>query len=380
MKNNFLSKLFSFNGGGSPFISLYLNTAPNETGQSDFEAFTRKQFKEQTDKYEERTPEREGFERAVEEINTYLENLRADTNGVAIFVSAGPNTFFETYEFIVPFEENQIFVSDKPHVYPLARLLEQHPPFALALADTNRAHIYVVKRGQAIEQEDIQNTKTNRTEVGGWSQMRYQRHVENFHQQHAKEVIEELEKTVRELRLDRVILAGDETVIIPLLEKEMSKDLAGKVVGTLRLHVNTPEHELFEAAEQAIRQNDTLEDKEKVDYLNEQNYDEGIGITGAGKTLTALLNGQVRELYISSDLDQIGYDVKEIKEILKDYAPGFEDDMPNPRNRAVVIDQLLRLAVDSADNFRFIEDRNLLQKAGGVGAILRYQAKGVSNI
>jgi peptide subunit release factor 1 (eRF1) len=210
--------------------------------------------------------------------------------------------------------------------------------------------------------------------------MRYQRHIGNFHQQHAKEVIEELEKAVREMRIEQVILAGDETVIIPLLEKEMSKELAGKVAGTLRLHVNTPEHEVLEAAEQAIRQHDTLQDKKKIDYMNEHNYDEGIGLAGAGKTLTALLNGQVQELYISSDLENIEYDVKEIREILKDYAPGFEDEVPSPRNRAVVVDQLLRLAADSADNIRFIEDANLLKDAGGVGAILRYQAKGVSNL
>lgn len=380
MKNNFLSKLLSSNSDGSPFISLYLNTAPNENGQRNFETFTRKQFKEQTERYGEHTAEREGFDQAVERINAYLEDLPADIKGAAVFTSAGPNNYFETYEFIVPFPENDLFVSDRPHVYPLARLLEQNPAFAVALADTNRAHIYVFKRGEAVEHEDIQNTKTNRTEVGGWSQMRYQRHIENFHQQHAKEVIEELEKTVRDLRLEQVVLAGDETVIIPLLEKEMSKELADRVVGTLRLHVNTPDQELCEAAEQVIRQNDTLEDMKKIGYMNEHNYEEGVGITGAGKTLTALLNGQVQELYIDSNLENIEYDFKEVLEVLKDYAPGFEGDLSTPRNRAVVIDQLLRLAVDSADNIRFIEDGNLLKDAGGVGAILRYQAKGVSNL
>lgn len=380
MKNNFLNKLLNFNAEGSPFISLYLNTGPNENGQRDLDTFTRKRFKEELEKFEDGTPERERFEQAVERINTYFEEIPADIKGVAVFASAGPNNYFETYEFIVPFEENDLFVSDRPYVYPLARILEQNPAFAVALADTNRAHIYVFKRGAAIEQEEIQNTKTNRTEVGGWSQKRYQRHIENFHQQHAKEVIEELEKTVREMRLEQVVLAGDDTVIIPLLEKEMSKELAGKVVGTLRLNVNTPEHELLEAAERAVGQDNTLEDKKKIDYMTEHNYEDGVGLTGTGKVLTALLNGQVQELYISSDLENIEYDFKEVLEVLKDYAPGFEGDLPTPRNRAVVIDQLLRLAVDSADTFRFIEDDNLLKNAGGVSAILRYQAKGVSNI
>ena len=52
--------------------------------------------------------------------------------------------------------------------------MSKYPPFAVVAADTNEAHIYVFKRGKTIEQEDIANIKTNRTLVGGWSQMRYQ--------------------------------------------------------------------------------------------------------------------------------------------------------------------------------------------------------------
>ena len=45
--------------------------------------------------------------------------------------------------------------------------------------------------------------------------MRYQRHTENYHLHHAKEVIEKLDRLVREERIEHVILAGDEETIIP---------------------------------------------------------------------------------------------------------------------------------------------------------------------
>ena len=125
--------------------------------------------------------------------------------------------------------------------------------------------------------------------------MRYQRHVENFHQQHVKEVIEELAKLVRDEQIKEIILAGDETVIIPLLRGETSKELEEKIVGVLPLSVDTPEHEVLEASEKAIRQHDTLQDQEKIEHLFEENYDDGLGVTGVEKTLTALSNGQVQE-------------------------------------------------------------------------------------
>ena len=43
---NFLTKLMEFEPAGFPFISIYLNTEPNENGKNDFEIFLRKQLKD----------------------------------------------------------------------------------------------------------------------------------------------------------------------------------------------------------------------------------------------------------------------------------------------------------------------------------------------
>jgi hypothetical protein len=375
--NNTVEKLLGFEPTGFPFISLYLNTEPNENGQFNFDVFVRRQLSDYAENYEAESSERESFDRDAERILEYLGKIRPTAKGAAIFACAGANEFFVTREFDVPFEENHFFVFDKPYIFPLTRLLEQNPMFAVVSADTNAANIYVFKRGKVIEQEEIHNEKTNSTSVGGWSQQRYQRSVENFHQQHAKEVIEELEKIVRDDKIEQVVLAGDEAVIIPLLRAEMSKELDEKVIEVLRLNIDTPEHQLLEEAEQAIHQNQTLVDKEKIDNLFEQNYDDGFGVTGVEKTLAALSNGQVQELYICANFDKIEYDPKEVYKVLTAYAPGEDGEIPNIRKQGSVVDELLRRAVESADSIRFIKDENLLSEVGGVGALLRYKiAKG----
>ena len=374
-QNKLLQKLTEFEPSNSPFISMYLNTEPNENGQFDFDVFVKKQLSTHQDDFEAHTERRESFDRDAERIREYLENIKPSSNGVAIFACAGANDFFEASEFDVPFDEDYFFVFNKPHIFPLARLIEQNPMYAVVSADTNAARIFVFKRGHIIEKEEIENFKTNRTEQGGWSQMRFQRHIENFHLHHAKEVVEELDKIVRDDNIKRIVLAGDEKVIIPLLKEQMPEFLTEKLVGTLRLNIDTPEKELMEEAEKAIHQHDTLADKEKIDHLMEQNYEDGLGVTGVEKTLAALANGQVQELYINADFSKIKYHPDTVSKILKAYTPGEDQTMPNVHHAGMVFDELIRRGLETAEDVRFIEDENLLESAGGVGALLRFRTE-----
>lgn len=377
---DFLTKLFEFEPAGFPFISVYLNTEPNETGKKDFDIFLKKQLKDHGAVLETGSSEAESYEADVEKINQFIDNLDPSTRGAAIFACSGSDGFFERFEFEVPFEENRFDVANKPDLLPIIRLISKYPPFAVVAADTNEAHIYVFKRGKTIEQEDIQNLKTSRTEAGGWSQMRYQRHIDNFHQQHAKEVIEETTKLVRDERIDRIVLSGDESVIIPILRAELPKDLEDKIAGTISMNVKSAAHEIYEAAAKAIEEHEHEIEKREVERLLEQNYDGGTGVVGAEETLKALLNGQVQELLISASLEDINYSRGDVRSVLKAYEPGEDGDLPDAAEKADVVNEILKRAAATADSIRFVTDSQLLKTQGGIGAILRYQAKGVSNI
>ena len=376
---NFLSRLLDVQPDDSPFISLYLNTSANETGKKDFPVFLKKQLSDHAAVLDPESERFKSFEQDSEKIQEFTNSLDPSTRGVAIFTRSNGVGFFRTFEFSVPFPENRMYVFDRPFLFPLVRLIDQNPTFAVVSADTNSANIFVFRRAETVRQKGIQNTKTNRSEVGGWSQMRYQRHIENFHQQHAKEVVEELDKIVRTDQMEHIVLAGDQAVIIPLLRGEMPEELSKKVIGTLSLNVNTPEHELFEAAREEVAKHDADADRERVDYLNEVNYDEGVGVTGFAETLSALFNGQVQELYLTADPEEIAFRNEDVKLVLKEYAPGIDEELPAADQKELLIDELIRQAATSADSIRFLEDPHLLKTAGGVGAVLRYQTKGASS-
>jgi peptide subunit release factor 1 (eRF1) len=241
-----VDKLLDFEPVPVPVLSLYLDARVNEQGKRQFMPFVRKQLTERAKSYDNNSLELESFQKDAERITSYLEDgITSTTSGLAIFACSADD-FFAVGEFEAPFERNRLFVSDRPHVYPLARVADQYRRYAVVLADTNRARIFVFAAGRAINEQSIENVKTKRTRVGGWSQARYQRHEENYHLHHVKEVVDMLERIVREEEIEHIILAGDETAVIPLLREQLPKALEEKVIDAINLGIDTPEHELLE--------------------------------------------------------------------------------------------------------------------------------------
>ena len=368
-----LDKLLNFEPVPAPVISLYLDTRVNEQGKRQFMPFVRKQLNERSKSYATDSLERESFETDFRRIVSYLEDgINSTTNGLAIFACAAADDFFEVGEFEAPFERDRLFVSDRPHVYPLARVADQYRRYAAVLADTNRARIFVFAAGRAVNEESIENVKTKRTQVGGWSQARYQRHEENYHLQHVKEVVDMLERIVREEEIEHVILAGDETTVIPLLREQLPKALEEKVIDAMSLGIDTPEHELLKESLDVFKRHDSLTDMEKVERLLNEYRGDNLGVAGVPDTLAALSNGQVEEILITSSPGNLQFDEEEVRKVLELY--DVDGQLPPELDHQTVADELVRRAnLLSSARVTIIEDDARLQQLGGVGALLRYR-------
>ena len=368
-----LDRLLSFEPTPAPVISLYLDARVNENGQRTFMPFVRKQLNERLKSYDVQSEERQSFEEDFVRIMRYLEHDVSDSvQGLGVFACSAAKDWFEVGDFEAPFERNRVFISDRPHVYPLARLINQYRPYAVLLADTNRAQIFVFAAGRAVGRKEVQNVKTKHVKVGGWSQSRYQRHEENYHLQHAKEVVEMLERIVREENIEHIILAGDEATVIPLLREQMPKTIEEKVIDALSLGIDTPEHELLDESLTAFHRHDSLTDLEKVDRLLNEYRADDLGVAGVPETLAALSNGQVEEMLIAAKAESIQYDEEEVKKVLELYRA--EEPLPDELDQRSVADELVKRANTlSSAKVTFIEDSTRLEMLGGVGGFLRYR-------
>ena len=375
-----LDRLAAFEPAPYPVISLYLNTQPGQHGRDQYQAFIRKEFKARSRTYPPNSPERESLDRDLEKISRYLDNdLQPSANSVAIFAcSAGE--LFETVQMAAPIERHWLHVGDQPHLYPLARLESQYPRYAALITDTNTARILVFAAGEVVKQHEINNVKTRATSQGGWSQARYQRHIVNFHQQHAKEVVDMLDRIVREEGIDHVVLSCDE-VSTPLLRAQMPKHLEGKIVDNVRLEAHAPADAIVRRTQEAMHSLNERTDREKVEAAVGAFRAGGLGVVGPEDTLAALMKGQVDELLIGASMQHmqgvpIGQTIGSANDtVLAEpaVAPVSAGEAADSSPEVVrLADELITKAKQTAAKITFVEDPELLKDYGGVAALLRF--------
>ena len=357
-----------------PVISLYLDMQADEHGKKRFEPFLRKAFNERQRTYSSGTPARQSFEADVERINAFLaEQVPRSTTGLAIFACHGAN-LFETIQMNAPIDEHWLFIGTVPHLYPLARINDQYPRYAALLVDTNSARLFVFSLADIEAQQDVQNVKTRRTSMGGWSQARYQRHLENFHEQHMKEVVDILDRVVREEAINQVVISCDDATR-PLLMHEMPKQLAEKVIDVDHLDIKAPGHQVLSETLDALRAKDAETDQEHVEAMIGAWRGGGLAVVGPDDTLEALQMGQVEELLITTHPDAL----RRPTTLPQGITPGpVEVDTSAPAasldpDRLKLADELVTKAHASAARIRFIESSDLLSEVGGVGALLRFK-------
>jgi peptide chain release factor subunit 1 len=343
-----LDRLAAFEPVEAPVLSLYLDMRADEQGQQRYDTFLRKTWLERGRSL--KGDARKSFERDAERITTYLANdVPKSVNGLAVFACSAAEEFFEAVQLEAPLEQNWLFIGSVPHLYPLARLNDQYPRYAALVLDTNSARLFVFHLGRAHLERQVTNVKTRRTSMGGSSQARYQRHVENFHLHHMKEVAEVLDRIVRDEVINQIVVACDD-VAKPMLMEQLPKHLTEKIVDVVKLDINTPEQRVLAETMEALRERDAETDASKVEEMLGAWRANGLGVAGAEDTLAALEMGQVEELLITST------------------------DLPSLDDKAVKqAGDLVTKAQKSAARIRFIEDPALLSEVDGVGALLRFK-------
>src|SRR3954465_12227557 len=114
-----LDRLAAFDAGPFPVVSPYLHLRPNEGGRHNFAPFLRKELSERIDTYASSGPERESLEKDAQRIAEQTDALDGSLNGPAPFACSGAD-LFESIPLAAPIDGHKLYVSDQPHLYPLA--------------------------------------------------------------------------------------------------------------------------------------------------------------------------------------------------------------------------------------------------------------------
>jgi peptide subunit release factor 1 (eRF1) len=341
-----LDRLGSSDTGPFPVVSLYLDLKPNERGRDRFEPFLKKELADRMGTYPASGPERASLDKDAEQIRAYVTSVDPALNGLALFACSGVD-LFEAIPLAAGVDQHRLYISNQPHLYPLAQILGTSPRYLALLADTNSARIFVFAATGLERVEEVAGIKTKRMKIGGMSQARYQRHTENFHLHHAKEVVDVVARLVRDEGIEQVVIAGDD-LIVPLLREQLPKDIAERVVDVVKLDIRAPQRQVLDTTLAALREKDAQTDSERVEALIGAYRAGGLACVGVDKVRKAFAIGQVDELLIAA-------------------TPGVID---GPDGTA---DDLVAQAARTSAKVSVIEEASLLEPVGGVGAFLRFK-------
>ena len=250
--------------------------------------------------------ERKGLARDLERIGAWFENefSREGARGVAVYSAERDDLFH-----VLPLPssvEDEARIAKQLYLAPLVRLVGRGDGAVIAYVGRERGDVYRLRAGQLIPLADESADVPGRHDQGGWSQARYERHIETIVDRHLREVSDALDRCVRRLRDVRVVLAGPEETrsgFEGLLAPETRAALVGWVAA--EAHVDAPR--LLEAARPMLDEWRAGREEELLARWREEAARNGRAATGWEETLQAASDGRIELLLVQDGADRPAY-------------------------------------------------------------------------
>lgn len=360
-----------------PVLSIYLDMRPQATGQTPGRraglVVLRDRLREIERTYWPRGDDFDSFTADRQRIDEFLDNeFDPAGQGLAVFACAGIG-LWETITTGVPFRDS-VSAGPRPDLFQLARLIDEHETAVVALVDSNSTRLFVTRTGhlEEVGGPDEDAASFRKRSLGGWSEQRYQRHIDKHIADFAEKAAAAIDELVASEGARRLLLAGDEVAITPL-DEALPQRVRDHVEDVLRIDMRASHDELSDEVREALREAEAQSGASVADRLIAAVRSGGLGVTGLDATHSALQAGAADVLVLSGlpgqPADQSSYqdarDAHEQADQLHDSEPGLLD--------LEIRNELVRLAAATAAEVEVVDGHEALDRAGGVGALLRYR-------
>lgn len=246
--------------------------------------------------------QRIGLRNDFERIRSFYANefARDGAHGLAVF-SSGLDNIWRTLP-LTEAVQDQVKVSGTLYLAPLVPLVGRGEGALVVVVGRELGHFYRLHGGRLQELADHSEEQPGRHDQGGWSQARYQRHIETKVRGHLHEVAEALDRLVRRLRdVQVVVIASEETRAE--LEELLSHDAAAAVVGWTSAEAHAAPAELLEVAAPVLDRYRAEKEVDVVARWEEEAGRNGRAAAGWEQTLEAASDARVDLLLFQDGVD-----------------------------------------------------------------------------
>ena len=237
--------------------------------------------------------EREGLKADFQRIRRFFATdfNRDGARGFAVFV-AGLDGIWRTLPLPDPVRDG-VAVGPEFALAPLAPLVGRDGAI-VAVVGRERGELFRLRAGRLQEVADRTEKEPGRHDQGGWSQARYQRHIENLVFRHLRGVAEELDALERRTGADVVVVSSEETRAE--FARLLSKEVESAIVGWTQAEAHAAPPELLEAVNPILEQARARREGEKLERWREEAGRGGRAAAGWGPTLESASDGRVETL------------------------------------------------------------------------------------
>lgn len=230
-----------------PVVSCYVDWRVSGRGLHEQATVVRKALSEIDHTMLQRGAARDSFDADADRIQRFLED-EADpaARGFAIFASSGRG-LWAVVELGVPVETS-VHAGDYPALLPLIEASQHAGRSLIALLDTNTVRlIRLSRRGvEELSGTDVAPWTVKHSNLGGWSQARYQRGIDTEVERFATEAAREIATVMDQEGLDHLLLAGDEVITVPV-QKALPQPAHDKVDAVRHVDIRADEHDVAAA-------------------------------------------------------------------------------------------------------------------------------------
>src|SRR5438105_1553933 len=300
-----LRELASFRAEKGCATSVYLNLDPSEVptaGDAQTRMNALLNTAEKVDRkdltHEQRGALKADFDRIARWFDDEFD--RDGARGIAVF-TAGLDNFWTKLSLpeSVP---DRFKVGRDFFLAPLVPVVARGDGTIVAVVGRERGHLYRLQAGRLQEVEDHFEEQHGRHDQGGWSQSRYQRHIEKLVQEHLKDVAEVLDRSRRRLQVPKIVIVGSEETRSEFMD-ELSAEVREAVVGWAHAEAHAGPSQLLAAVTPVLAKAEAEEEAEVLGRWREEAGRNGRAASGWEQTLEAASDARIELLLFEDGVD-----------------------------------------------------------------------------
>jgi peptide subunit release factor 1 (eRF1) len=274
---------------------------------------------------------------------------------------------------------SRVRVNDRPHVKPLADLLDSYGGYGVVLVDKQGARLFHFHLGQLMEQEGVVGEDVRRIKSGGGTQASGRRggapgrtkHVDEVAERNMRSAADFAARFFMDKQIRRILIGGTEGNVA-FFRSQLPKSWQSLTVGTFPISMTASHAEVMERALEEAQAAERRREARLIDAVVTAAAKDQAGVIGLDDTLQAVHEGRVQVLVVSEGYREPGYRCKGCGYITVQKLEAC----PFCQNEFTGIPDAVELAVRrvmrDGGEVEVLHDNEDLAERGNIGALLRY--------